>query len=562
MHRTFCTSFMRRQQYLDGFWQIVQDPRDIGFDEQWHLAPPLGREAWVPGAWNTLQGWLHYEGVAWYSRRFAVGACEAVRITFGAVTQQANVWLDGEPVGQHYGGWLPFALLTQLAPGEHLLVVRVDNRHDMTATIPSSHLDWFRYGGITRPVFVEELCGPGHVSAMRLLPDWVDGRATLKVRAELTNVSERAIQAPYELLLDGRVVKAGQARLSSGESEVVAFALHLDDVAPWEPGAPRLYTFCLRFAGDELYERTGFRHVSVQRRKLLINGKPVFIKGVNRHEDHPEWGPAMPEHLMARDLDLIQELGANAVRGSHYPNDPRFLDLCDERGILFVEEIPLWQFTGEQMDSNLLTDRASAMMWAMVARDVNHPAVIAWSMSNECATDTPQVRLAMEHLRETVEQIDDTRPITYASHRAEQDICFDLADMACVNAYYGWYRHDLTWGQFLSRMSSHVGDKPLLVSEFGAGALYGWRANEGDVIWSEEYQRKLLLESVSLFLTSDDCAGFFIWQFCDTRTDKGDDGHRALTRPRHMNNKGIVDEYRRKKLAFDAVKALLLGSDR
>lgn len=557
MHRTFVTSFTRRQQYLDGFWQLVQDPQDVGFDEQWHHGPPPGRAAWVPGVWNTLSGWLHYEGVAWYSQRFTVQACQAVRITFGAVTHQANVWLDGEPVGQHYGGWLPFALLTQLAPGEHLLVVRVDNRHDMTATIPSSHLDWFRYGGITRPVLVEELAGPGYVAALRLVPDWVDGQGILKVRAELTNLSDRPLEAPFELQLDGQTVKAEPRKLGAGASDVVAFALRLDDIEPWEPGAPRLYTCCLRYGGDELIERTGFRHVCVERRHILINGKPVFIKGVNRHEDHPEWGAALPEHLMARDLDLIEDLGANAVRGSHYPNDPRFLDLCDERGILFVAEIPLWQFSGEQMDSNLLTDRATAMMWAMVERDISHPAVIAWSMSNECATETSQVRLAMEHLRETIEQIDDTRLITFASHRAEQDICFDLADVACVNAYYGWYRHDLTWGQFLDRMARYVGDKPLIVSEFGAGALYGWRVAEPDVIWSEEYQLKLLTECISLFMARDDCAGFFIWQFCDTRTDRGDDGHRALMRPRHMNNKGIVDEYRRKKLAFDAVRALL-----
>lgn len=559
MHRTFVTSSQRRQHELNGFWDVVFDPQDRGLDEQWQVALPAGCKAWVPGAWNTLPGWLFYEGPAWYRRRFTIGACQAVRIAFGAVTHQANVWLDGEPLGQHYGGSLPFSFLAQLAAGEHELVVRVDNRHDLSTTIPSAHLDWFRYGGITRPVLIEELEGPGHVASLRLVPDLVDGQGLLRVRAELLNLTDKALSADYALVIDGQVLRKAGLRLGPGDSEVLGLSVRLDDVEPWSPESPRLYTVALRFAGDELIERTGFRHVSVEGRQILLNGQPIFIQGVNRHEDHPEWGPALPEHLMARDLDLIQDLGANAVRGSHYPNDPRFLDLCDERGVLFWEEIPLWQFSAEQMANGLLADRAAAMMWAMVERDTCHPSIIAWSMSNECETDTEAVRAVLEDLRETTLQVDDTRLITYASHRAERDICFDLADVACVNAYYGWYRHDLTWDAFLDRMTTHVGNKPLIVSEFGAGALYGYRTAEEDVAWSEEYQRKLLTDCVRLFRERGDCAGFFIWQFCDTRTDRADDGHNVLMRPRSMNNKGIVDEYRRQKLAYAALKSILRG---
>lgn len=559
MHRTFCPAPGRRRQYLDGFWNVTLDPDDAGLDHGWHIDPPIGRPVWVPGVWNTLSDWLHYEGAAWYHRRFTVGECRAMRITLLAVTQQAHVWLDGEPLGEHYGGHLPFTFMMQPESGVHDLVVRVDNRHDMTSTIPSAHLDWFRYGGITRPVLVEELDAPGHVASMRLIPDLDQSAGLLKVRAELANLSERALADDYVLTVDGVPIKSELVRLPVSGSTVVAFSVRLEGIQPWEPGHPRLYEVALRYGGDELRERVGFRRITVQGRQLHLNGQPLFIKGVNRHEDHPEWGCALPEHLMARDLDLIQELGANAVRGSHYPNDQRFLDMCDERGILFIEEIPLWQFSGEQMAIGLLADRARAMMWAMVERDVSHPCIMAWSMLNECATQTPELRVAAEQLLDTVRQIDDTRPVTYATHRADEDICFDLGDFACLNAYYGWYRHDLTWAEFLDRMSHHLGDQPLIVSEFGAGGLYGYRTAEEDVVWSEEYQRKVLCDSIRLFMQREDCAGFFIWQFCDTRTDRGQDGRFALMRPRHMNNKGLVDEFRRKKLAFDAVGALLRG---
>ncbi len=362
MLRTFVTSHVRRQRDLSGFWSLTLDPQDRGLDEQWYVRPPAGRAAYVPGVWNTLSGWLQYEGVAWYSRRFTVGPCRAVRLTFGAVTHQANVWLDGEPLGQHYGSSLPFSFLLTLPAGDHDLVIRVDNHHDMDTTIPSAQLDWYRYGGITRPVLLEELDGPGHIASLRLTPDLAEGVGVLRVRAELTNLSDRPLDAEYTLALADRTLKSEAVRLGVGGTEIVGLSLRCEGVEAWSPRSPRLYPVTLSFAGDELIERVGFRHVSVAQHGLLLNGEPLFIKGVNRHEDHPEWGPALPEHLMARDLDLVQELGANAIRGAHYPNDPRFLDLCDERGVLFVEEIPLWQFSGEQMENDLLADRAAAMM--------------------------------------------------------------------------------------------------------------------------------------------------------------------------------------------------------
>ena len=342
MHRTFATTTTRRQIDLEGCWDWAPDANDAGIAEQWYRRFPAGAERmWVPGVWNTCRRHLNYEGAAWYRTRFTVGACAAALVRFAAVTHQANVWLDGEPLGEHYGGFLPFCFsIPAPEAGEHELVVRVDNPHDMASTIPSANLDWFRYGGIHRPVWVEELPGPGYISCLRLTPVGAQGRAILRVRAELANVGDRMVNERWTLYLDGQPVKSGHVRLDPAEAQVLLFAVDVPDARLWSPGDPQLTMVRLAFAGDDVIDRTGFRALEVRGNDILLNGEPLRIRGVNRHEDHPDWGFALPPHLMLRDLELLADLGATSIRGAHYPNDQRLLDLCDERGILFMEEIP------------------------------------------------------------------------------------------------------------------------------------------------------------------------------------------------------------------------------
>jgi len=558
MHRTFATTTTRRQTDLQGCWSFCPDPDDAGIAEEWYQRfPARAHPMWVPGVWNTSRAYLNYQGVGWYRTRFSTASCAAALVRFAAVTQQTNVWLDGEPLGEHYGGFLPFAFpIPAPAPGEHELVVRVDNTHDLTSTIPSANLDWFPYGGIHRPVWVEELAGPGYVTSLRLTPAVTQGRATLRVRAELSNVGDRPIYEPWTLSLDSQPLKGGHLRLEPGETQVLLFAVNVPDARLWSPDDPQLYTACLAFAGDDALDRTGFRCLEISGSDLLLNGERLRIRGVNRHEDHPDWGFALPEHLMLRDLELVADLGANSIRGAHYPNDQRLLDMCDERGILFIEEIPLWGFTREQMAVDVIANRASAMVWAMIERDSSHPCIWAWSVLNECATDTPEGRLVVERLIDTAREADPTRPVTYATDRPLRDVCLDLVDVVCVNAYPGWYVHDITWPELLDRVRAKIGAKPMVVTEFGAGGIYGCHALEDGAIWSEEYQRRVVAEAAVYLAERPDLAGFYVWQLHDTRSSGGE---RALRRPRGYNNKGLVDEYRRPKLAYYALRELLRG---
>ncbi len=557
MHRTFATTTCRQQIYLDGLWDFSTDPGDRGLSEGWYAHfPSPARKLWVPGVWNTMPSLLHYEGPAWYRTRFSLPPCEAAVLHFAAVTHQTNVWLDGEPLGEHYGGFLPFSFtVLSPPPGEHNLVVRVDNTHDMTTTIPSAALDWFRYGGIPRPVWVEPLRQSGYIASMRLVPSLERDVPTLRVRAELVNVREGTVSGEWRFYVDGALVRAERTSLQAFGSEVLFFTVELPGAALWSPAQPILHTARLEFMGDDLVERTGFREIRIVGQEVLLNGEPLRIRGINRHEDHPDWGFALPVHLMVKDLAILRELGVNAVRGAHYPNDPRFLDLCDEAGLLVMEEIPLWGFSSDQLRSDIIADRACAMLWAMIERDIHHPSIWAWSLLNECATDTPEGRLVVEHLAQTARELDPTRPLTFASDRGTADVCFDLVDIVSINAYYGWYRRDATWSDFLAEMRAYVGDKPLLITECGAGGIYGCHALDEDVLWSEEYQAKALLEALAAFEGRGDLLGYHIWQFCDTRTDLS----RALRRPRSYNNKGLLNEYRLPKLAYYALKKRLQG---
>lgn len=560
MHRAFATTTMRRQTDLGGCWDWIPDADDAGIAEGWYRRfPAAGRRVRVPGVWNTPSEYLNYEGVGWYRTRLTVGECAAALLRFAAVTQQANVWLDGEPLGEHYGSFLPFCFsIPSPEAGEHELVVRVDNTHDRVSTIPSADLDWFRYGGIHRPVWVEELPGPGYISCLRLTPVVTQARATLRVRAELNNVGDRLVDDRWTLDVDGRPAKSGQVRIDAGDAQVLLFAVDIPEARLWSPDDPQLYTVRLAFAGDDAIERTGFRSLEVRGHDVLLNGEPIRIQGVNRHEDHPDWGSALPQHVMLRDLELLTDLGANGIRGSHYPNDQRLLDLCDERGILFMEEIPLWGLSRQQMTYDVIANRASAMLWATIERDSSHPSIWAWSVANACATDTPEGRLVLERLVDTAREADPTRPVTYATDRPLDDICFDLADVVCVNVQRSGCSHDVTWPACLDKLRAQVGAKPMLVSELGADALSGRRAVEDDAIGDEEYQRRTLVEAVEHLQRRADLMGYYVWQFYDTRTC----GDRKLQASPRCGNTGLLDAYRRPKPAYYALQELLRGERR
>ena len=563
MHRLFPVHQTRRHFYLDGRWQFHIDPQDLGRREGWaERFPADAGHAFVPSCWNNELDLYHYEGAAWYRTTFR-SAGRSLRLVFHAVNTEADVYLDGHHLGHHYGGFIPFAFTVAGAgPGEHALTVRVDNTHNATDTIPLSRVDWFHYGGIIRSVEAMEL------SDLWLADCRIDyalagsGVANLVVRATVGNLAAQPIASDLRVEVEGRPVY--QDRLSFAPGETVQSAqIRLDGIQRWSPEEPRLYTIRLALEGDDLAERIGFREIRAEKGRIFLNGQPLFLKGVNRHEDHADWGFAFPAKLMQKDLDIIKRLGCNAIRCSHYPNSELFLDLCDEEGLLLWEEIPMWGFPEEVLGNPLVLERGLAFHRAMVERDRHHPSIIFWGLHNEIDTTCEAGYRVTEAFAEAVRALDGSRLITYASDHDLDDRCFALADVVSINRYFGWYQDSYQhWPVHLAELKEKLrreglADRPLLVSEFGAAGIKGDTGFESRK-WSEQYQEELLSYLVDLFARDADLSGFYIWQFCDIRSAREMEGNRA----RSFNNKGLVDEYRRPKLAYWAIERLINGIKR
>ena len=324
--------------------------------------------------------------------------------------------------------------------------------------------------------------------------------------------------------------------------------------------SPKLYDVCVATETDDLYDRVGFRRIEVRDNNILLNGESIELRGVNRHEEHPEWGFAFPAKLMKKDIDLISDLGCNTVRGSHYPQERIFVDMLDERGILFWCEIPMWGygFEEETLNDPIVVERGLRMHEEMTKYYYNHPSIIIWGMHNEIKTQLDCVteisRRYCDHLRRD----GGNRLITHASAFPLYDKSLQFDDIICINMYNGWYGNSLSdWDKFLDNFEAHMKGnglygKPVIMSEFGAGALAGFHSHFDTVRWSEEYQSELLAYCLELFHRTDYMRGFYIWQFCNIRTSPSMD----INRVRYFNNKGILDEYRNPKAAYFKVKEL------
>ena len=558
MRRYFKDHILRKVQCLDGTWNFRIDPEDRGEAEGWQSSLPQAEPVCVPSVWNTQLNLLKYEGAAWYETKFfSLGTC--LRICFGAVMTLADVWLDGVKLGSHYGGFCQFDFTVPNAtPGWHTLTVRVDNRFDEHA-IPMPKVDWYHYGGITRTVCVEQLEGIC-VLHNRLEYTLSDDLTTANARfvIDVCNAAGEAVTTDLQARLDGITVYDAPITLAAGEAATVTTPeFTVENVRLWNVAQPNLYEILLTTETDDLIDRTGFRKVEIVGQEIRINGIRHEVRGVNRHEEHPDWGMAFPVGLMQRDLDIIADMGCNSVRGSHYPNNPVFVDMLDARGFTFWSEVPFWGhgYTEESCGDPIVVERGLAMHKEMVKYYYNHPSIILWGMHNEMPTETQPMlemtKLYYSYLKEN----GGNRLVTFATDRPAKDICLEYCDILCLNRYTGWYYATREgWSEEIEkfrirREALGLTHKPVIYSEFGGAAIYGHHTFD-DLWGTEEYQAELLDKALRIFHADPMVAGFYIWQFCDIRTCR----QMGLDRARSYNNKGILNEYRKPKMAYYTVK--------
>jgi beta-glucuronidase len=555
--RTFQQHIVRRTQVLDGQWTIVTDAQDEGRAQGWSLRLPEGKRCYVPSCWNNEMGWYHYEGIVWYGTTFVLAKAGPVRLIFHGVMGEAEAYVDGEKQGEHYGGFTAFEIvLPRLATGSHTLVIRTDNTHT-AETLPLERVDWFHYGGIIRSVELQQL---PDVYIERCAIDYKLDVASLTaqvtVSGTLRSFSDQEEEAPLEVRLGERLAAAESVRVPAGAAIPWASTFQESAVRLWNIEDSQLYTVCVTTQEDDWSDRIGFRNIEARDKKIWINGKPAYFQGVNRHEEHPEWGFAFPPKLMQKDLDIIKRMGCNSVRGSHYPQSPYWLDLLDEQGISFWSELPLWGYTAQDMENPFVRARSLKMLEEMIEQYRHHPSIVFWSVDNECATEKPEGVSFNRLLTSRVRELDNTRLVTFATHKPLIDLTLDLVDVIGVNKYFGWYGGKVDqFAEFMSRFHDYaqaqgVGDKPVLMTEFGGAGIFGDVGWEEERMFSEDYQAAILQEALRIFRADPNISGTFVWQFADIRSDTP----RFRDRARGFNNKGVVNEFRKPKLAYRVVK--------
>ncbi len=561
MFRRFQVHDLRQSWELDGVWDFVflgdvdpdvVDVRTIAFDDEDQAAHHMA----VPGCFDATPAYAGQRGLVAYRTHLVLRDDTPHRLVFNSVHHWCRVYVDGACLGEHVGGFTRFNVdITDHAPGDVELVVLVDNRFNAErCPLHLPYFDWYHYGGITRPVILQRL-GPLWIDRLTVRTLCLDP-PTLQV-----DLAYNALELPGDteltITLDGARVLEETLNLTEKAGHLTR-ELEVPDAALWSPSEPNLHLLHVQLGRDDARERVGIRQIAVEGQDILINGTPTRLLGVCRHEAHPQFGSALPEALIVADVQQLRDLGCNFVRGSHYPQDERFLDLCDEAGICVWNESIGWQHTAEHLTDPHFMDAQKAHIEEMVAMSENHAAVIMWGILNESHSNDPECRPAYESLLGTLRTLDASRPVTYACNHPYNDVCLDLVDIVAINCYPGWYVGDIeNIPTYLDHIVEHLdahgqANKPLIISEIGAGAIYGWR-DMNETRWSEPYQVKLLDTVIRhLFQDRERYAGLSIWQFCDCRCSE--QTRRILGRPRGFNNKGLVDEYRRPKLVYDVVR--------
>jgi len=514
----------------------------------------LDRSATVtlPSSWMTHAPEMrYYKGLVWYQKRFdtVIEPGERQFLRFGAADYAADVWLNGKKVGRHEGGFTPFALEVTglLRASGNRLVVGVDSERD-ALSIPPPVTDWETYGGITRPVSLISVPETYVDDAWVRLAD----RATIAVDVALDGPAAAGAAVTFRiptLELERTVTAdaAGRARFTLPRPP---------DARLWTPDDPRLYDVEIAAGSDTWRDRIGFRTVATDGPRILLNGQPIFLAGISIHEEELGPNPArkMTPEAARELLSLVKEgLNGNFARLAHYPHNETMVRAADELGLLVWSEIPVyWRVA---FDDSVALDKARRMLAEMILRDRNRASIALWSVGNE--TPEGEARNAfMAQLASDVRALDPTRLVTAAlltgrENREGVPVKFmsdPLArslDVMAVNTYDGWYGGDRL--DNLANIEWDVPrDKPLLFSEFGAGAKAGRRDTGEPAKFSEEYQAEYYRATLAMVGRIPNLAGMSPWILKDFRSPR-------RQRPGIQdgwNRKGLVSETGERKAAF------------
>jgi beta-glucuronidase len=503
----------------------------------------------VPGDWNTqIPQLFHYEGVLWYQRDFDAQPKPSTRtfLHIGAANYRSHVWVNQKRVCDHEGGFTPFdcEVTTVLHPGSNFVVIAVDATR-LVDGIPSVGYDWFNYGGLTRDVSlvtVPDAFIDDYDVHLAHGPAWQPGNTEL---TGYVHVLGAAAGTPVTI----DVPEAGAKITVKTDADCRAlFSMKAARLTLWSPESPKLYKVSLSSGADRLTDDIGFRDIRVDGTRILLNGKAIFLKGINAHAEAPvRGGRANNDQDVATIFGYLKELNANFVRLCHYPHDERMERAADRDGIMVWSEIPNWQHIS--FDKPEVYAKDVVMLKEMIRRDRNKASVIMWSVSNETSNNPIRTRFLTD-LANEARKLDSTRLITSALNSEHiqgatatlNDPFTDALDVIGVNEYIGWYTgapEDADTMQWI------LPQKPVIMSEFGAEAKYG---NHGANTqrWTEEQQASVYKHQLVMLSRIPQLRGITPWVLADFRSNtrnipKLQDGY---------NRKGLVSEDGQRKQAF------------
>ncbi|MEH0542778.1 beta-glucuronidase [Streptomyces sp. B21-105] len=565
---------------LNGLWRFAVDTDGVGrTDGWWHHSLPGRREAPVPASYNDLfpdQAVHDHVGDVWYQRVIRIpGRWEGQRIVlrFDSATHRAVVWVDDTEVAAHEGGYTPFeADLTDVVePGaEHRVTVVVDNTLSWQS-IPPGYVeqtpdgprqryfhDFFNYAGLHRNVWL-------YTTPRTYISD-----ITVFTRLDgPTGIVDYQIQAAGHEGHDVRVVLRDADGVEVARATGATGGLSVEDVHLWRPGEGYLYQLHaeLRGTGEEPADAyvlpVGVRTVAVEGHQFLINGEPFYFTGFGKHEDSPVRGKGHDDAFMVHDFALLEWLGANSFRTSHYPYAEEVLEYADRHGIVVIGETPAVGLNAElgatlaeavfstfsEFTINSATQETHRQALAeMIARDKNHPSVVIWSIANEPESTTTASRSYFEPLVAEARRLDPTRPLAFVNFMSatpDNDVISGLFDVLLLNRYYGWYKDLANLAAAERNLEEELRawtrkhDKPIIMTEYGADTVAGLRTIT-PTPWTEDYQADVLAMYHRVFDRVEAVVGEQIWNFADFATAPG------LLRV-DGNKKGVFTRDRRPK---------------
>lgn len=554
-HRSMIYDAGRNKESLSGYWNFGIDQYDSCLRAKWYeenYVDPDGLyypmdfsfDEWervlVPSCWNMQkEKYFYYEGSVVYTRTFHYQnhGEERVFLKFGAVNYDAKVFVNKEYLGCHKGGSTPFYIeVTGVLKEQNRILVVANNTRKPTQ-VPTENTDWFNYGGMYRDVELIRLPGTFIKDfSIGLVQDGSFSKIQVALEVEGSEINGNA------LLTIGELGISQSIELSAGKGTVVI------ETQPelWSPDHPKLYEVSVTYNSDTIHEKIGFREIRVDGNEILLNGKPIFLKGISAHEESVKNGKAITDEEIIENFKLAKEMNCNYMRLAHYPHTERAARLADEMGLMLWEEIPVYWAIAFQNEDTYRD--AENQLTELIQRDRNRASVIIWSVGNENA-DTEARLTFMSSLAKKAKELDPTRLVSAACmldhvNHIIKDKLADYLDVIGANEYYGWYQTD--FNNLIKLFENSKPSKPVVITEFGADAKAGHRGSIDDK-GTEDCQQEVYRKQVDVLGQISYVKGLSPWILYDFRCPRR---LHPITQ-NYYNTKGLLSEDKSyKKPAF------------